>query len=358
MKVIFITTESLMDHSYTMSEELKKFLDFEVIMTARLLTPEIEDFCKKLNAVFIKRRRFINPFAFINELKLMFYIKRQKADVVWFNTFSLYQSMLAKFFFSTIIVNAHDIDLHPEESDYHGIASQKITFSFYKKSVAVMSRTQQKIFEEKYGFKPALLQLPLINYYESSAHSANAAPNPNDGIRFFFFGTVLPYKGLERLLDAAEILQKKNLNFELSINGRIKYKAEEFKERIKKIKNIVIKDEFIDYRDVYKVYSSGDVIIIPYIHVSQCGPLLIGYNQNVPVICSDLTGFREYVEDGKSGLLFDNTAEGLADKMEMIIKNPEMIQEMSRFIKNNTRGKFSMQSLANEYISVFKNAQS
>jgi glycosyltransferase involved in cell wall biosynthesis len=356
MKVIFITTESLIDHSFTMAEELKKHLDLKVIITARALSPEIEEFCKKLDAVFVKRLRFINPLAFFKELKLMLFIRQQKADVVWFNAFSLYQSMLAGLFLKRIVVNAHDIDLHPEESDYHGIFSQKITFSFYKRSVAVMSQTQQEIFEKKYGFQPFLLQLPVINYYEASAAEKKPQSAPAYPVKFFFFGTVLPYKGINRLIEAAEILEKKNLHFQISIHGRFKYNKDEFLQRINKLKSIDVNDKFIDYKDVFNIYRTNDVIIIPYIHVSQCGPLLIGFNSSVPAICSDLPGFREYADDGKSALLFENTADDLAGKMETIINDPSILIQMQEYIKKNTFVKFSMQALVKDYINVFKEA--
>ncbi len=359
MKVIFVTTESLMDHSYTMACELKKTADMKVIITAKKLTPEISEFCRKLDAVFIKRVRFINPLSFLKEIKLMFFIRKQNADVVWFNAFSLYQSMLAKLFVKQIVVNAHDIELHPEESDYHGIMSQKITFRFYKKHIAVMSKTQQEIFKGKYGFTPALLQLPRIDYYEASAEKTKPAREPLNAksrIRFFFFGTVLVYKGIERLLDAAEILEKKGHSFEVNIYGRLKYNRDEIKRKAEGIKSVKLTDEFIDYREVYNIYNENDALVIPYIHVSQCGPLLIGYNQNIPVICSDLPGFREYVDDGKSGLLFGNTAEELAEKMEEIIKNPKMLNEISGFVMKDSKENFSRKSLMKSYMAVLEKA--
>ena len=152
------------------------------------------------------------------------------------------------------------------------------------------------------------------------------------------------------------ILEKKGCKFELNICGKIRYNNDEIIRRIKSKKNIRLRDEFIDYWEVYNVYSENDMIIIPYIHVSQCGPMLIGYNQNVPLICSDLPGFREYVTEGGSGLLFDNTAGGLASSMEEIINKPSEIKKMKAFIASDIKNRFSMAKLAEDYISVFQKA--
>lgn len=359
MKVCFVTSESLMDHSFTMARELKRSIDLKVIITAKNYSSEISGFCEKLDAVFFRRGRFINPLSFLNEIKLMRFIRRQKADLVWFNNFSIYQSLLAKFFIKKLILNTHDVELHPDESDFHGIVAQKIAMKLYRRKIAVMSNTQQKIFEQKYSHTPWLLSLPVIDYYEACSESKTG--NKKDSgettkVKFLFFGSVLPYKGIERLLEATEILEKKGCNFELNICGRISYKNDEIKGRIKRNNNIKLKDEFIDYREVYRIYSENDMIVIPYIHVSQCGPMLIGYNQNVPLICSDLPGFREYVTEGSSGMLFDNTAGGLASGMEEIINEPAKIKKMSGFIASDIKNKFSMSKLAEDYISVFQKA--
>jgi glycosyltransferase involved in cell wall biosynthesis len=362
MKVLFVTTESLMDHSFTMICELRKHVEHDVIFTAKELSPENKDFCNTLNAKFVKRTRFKNPLSIFREIKLLRYIKKQNADLVWFNTLSLLQSILLKLFIKRPLINAHDIEFHPEESDYHGILAQKITVRFFKECIAVMSYSQAEIFETKYGFKPYILQLPVIDYYEASARYGQTEQksiqpdfmhDDKTAIRFLFFGSILPYKGIERLIKAAGILEKKNLNFELNVYGKIKYNREKLLNKINEIKNINLKDEFIDYKEVYNVYQANDVIIIPYLHVSQCGPLLIGYNQNVPCITSDLPGFREYTDDGKSGLIFNNSAEGLAEKMEELINSPGKIKDMKNYISEKIKPRFAMPALADSYIKIF-----
>jgi len=356
MKVIFVTTESFIDHSFTMAKELKKKIDLKVIIIAKTKTDEISFFCKELDAVFISRTRFINPLSLFKEISLLNYIKKQRAELVWFNSLSFFQSFLVKVFVKAYLVNVHDVEHHPGEKDYHGIISKKLIFLIHKKRIAVLSKTQQSIFESKYSFKPPLLQLPVIDYYEAAKNQLVSNPGEKEIVKFFFFGSLLPYKGFETLLEAAEIAEKKELKFQINIYGKLNYNADIFTEKISKLKNINLFNAFINYKNVYDLYAQNDIIIIPYKQVTQCGPMLIGYNQNIPLISSDLPGFREYVINGKSGLLFDNTPQGLADKMEEIIISPRKINEMSESIKTEIKNRFSMQSLADSYISVFQKA--
>jgi glycosyltransferase involved in cell wall biosynthesis len=362
MKVLFITTESMLDHSYTMIKELRKHITLDAIITAKKLTPELEEYCRKLDVKFFKRKSFKNPLSIFNEIRLVFYIRRMKPDVIWFNAFSFFQSLLVKLTLKKYIVNAHDIELHPGEKDLHGILSQKVTFSFYRRSIAVMSRTQAKHFKQKYGKEPHVLQLPVIDYYTAVSRTAPVMKTgkiSSDGLRvnFLFFGSIMPYKGIEKLLEACRLLDEQGENYKLNIHGRLNYDHEILKEKISGLKNINFVNEFIDYRDICGIYDKNDVIVIPYLQVSQCGPLLIGFSRNMPAICSSLEGFAEYVDDGSSGLLFNNTAGDLAEKMKMLIHEPGQIARMREYIGSVVQQKFGMPALAPQYLKVFNQSK-
>jgi glycosyltransferase involved in cell wall biosynthesis len=175
-----------------------------------------------------------------------------------------------------------------------------------------------------------------------------------DKINFFFFGSIEPYKGLETLIEAAEILEGKGILFRLNIYGKIKYPDSSLLNRISNLKNVSLYNKYIDYKDIHGVFSDNDILILPYHQVTQCGPLLIGYCEGIPSICSDLPGFREYVAEGKSGEFFNGTSSDLAGKMEIFINKKAKITEMSEFIISEIYNNFSMESLGNKYIEDFK----
>ena len=357
MKVVYLTSESYIDHSYTVASELKKHIELIIFLQAKEATIEIDRWCKKFGAEFVKRKRFRNPLSFVSEILFLLRIKKLKPDVVWFNTMTVYQVLLAGILLKKFLVVMHDVDLHPEIEDKHGMFSVKMTMKLALKKICAASETQSDIFKQQHGFSPPVFQLPVIDYYKDTGEPAD---KPAEGknipgkVRFFFFGSVEKYKGIEILLDAAEILQSKGIDFELNIYGRIKYDKDAVIDRIRNIVNASIYDEFIDYRKIHTIYNSNDVLILPYRQVTQCGPLLIGYSEGVPSICSDLAGFREYVTDGVDSMIFDNTAAGLAAKMEEIIKNPAIIDKLSKGIEEIAMKKFSMEALAGDYIENFK----
>jgi glycosyltransferase involved in cell wall biosynthesis len=366
MKLVYFTTESFLYHC-DIIKELRKKNELHVFIQAKERTNEIDQWCKTFNAEYIKRKRFRNPITIFSEIKLMNRLKKINTDKIWFDNLSLYQIPFAKMMLRNFILIIHDVEYHPGSRDYYSKLVLWLTFHIFKKNICVVSRTQADIFEKENGFKPRIFQLPIIDYYKDASlephqlqlagqnlsllgGSALSEERGNNNVKFFFFGLIEKYKGIETLIEAAEILENKNLSFEVRIYGRLKYSVDKITKRINKLKNTRLINEFIDYRLIHKTYSENDVLIQPHKQVTQCGPLLIAYSENIPLISSDLPGFREYVVDGKSGFIFNGTSQDLADKMEYIIENREKLEEMREYIKKEIYNRFSMKALVNEYM--------
>jgi glycosyltransferase involved in cell wall biosynthesis len=350
MRIVYITNASFLDHSYTIVKELKKQCEVYAFIQAKEESGELREWCSRLNASFVKRKRYRNPLSFVAEFKFLLSVRKYRADKIWFNGISVYQAVIAKILLRNYLVMIHDVESHLGSKDYFSLLSSNLHLFFLKKRICTASLTQASVFEKKFGFLPVVFRLPIINYYSDVGISAKSEHADSKNVRFFFFGSVYPYKGMEMLIEALEILSKKRVNCSLSVLGRIKYNYDFFKSKFDGFEHVNFIDKYIDYKEVYKIYCSHDVLIIPYRQVSQCGPLLIGFNELVPVICSDLPGFREYVDDGKSGLIFRNSSSDLAEKMMMFINKPGLINEMKQFIETKTFRKFSMENLADKYI--------
>jgi glycosyltransferase involved in cell wall biosynthesis len=353
LKIVYVTSESYIDHSYTIAKELKKNVDLKIIIHGRKKTSEIENWCKLLGADFVERKRFRNPISFFTNIAFILGIRMIKPDLVWFNTFTVYQLFLVRIFLRKFLVMVHDVEIHPGNRSKHGKLSVKLTLAFYSRNVAVASREQAKLFNKKFGFDPPVFQLPVIDYYKDISASAGKINSGNE-IKFFFFGSIEEYKGIDVLIDAVEILQKKTLNFKLNIYGKLNFDKLRLENRLRNLKNTQIFNEFINYLNIHDIYQTNDVLILPYKQVTQCGPLLIAFSELVPSICSDLDGFREYIDDRNNGIIFSNTAEDLADKMLKFIEDKDLALKIKNNIANDTFQKFLIKNLIKGYIKNFE----
>ncbi|MCX7877164.1 MAG: glycosyltransferase family 4 protein [Ignavibacteria bacterium] len=353
IRVVYITGESYIDHSYTIIKELRKHLNLEVYFIFKALNAEVKRFLSVFNAFPVTRKRYRNPLSLLDELALILRLKRLRADCIWFNTLNVYQIFLVKIFLKNYLIMLHDAEIHPSTSDKHGRLSTKLLIKFHRERICTASYSQSEVFRKLTGTTPKVLPLPVIDYYKDLSSDSNS-PDERKGrkLKFFFFGTIERYKGIDHLIDASVILEHHKDKFEINIYGKFRYSDTELFQRIKGISVINLQDEFIDYKQVSGLFRDNDVLILPYRQVTQCGPLLISYSFNVPVICSDHPGFREYVDNGKSGLIYGNSSGELAEVMEMIINEPDKIKEMKDYIKTVIHKKFSMESLASMYIKV------
>ena len=354
MKIVYITNASFLDHSYTIVKQLKKYNDVHVFLQAKEETGEIREWCSKLDAAFVIRKRYRNPLSIWDEFKFLYKVRKLRAEKIWFNGITVYQAVIARILLKNFLVMIHDVKSHLGSKDYFSMAAPKLNLMLFREKICAASFSQASLFEKKYGVSPDVFRLPVIDYYADIGVPARPDVRGDHKISFLFFGTIYPYKGIEILIEASEILRKKDLEFRLSVFGRLKYNRQLLKRKIDELEFVEFEDEYIDYKNVHKIFCMHDVLILPYREVTQCGPLLIGYNALLPSVCRELPGFREYVDDGESGLIFGSDAGGLAKKMEMLIREPGLILKMKEYIKTEIFNKYSIESLYNSYMDILK----
>jgi glycosyltransferase involved in cell wall biosynthesis len=160
----------------------------------------------------------------------------------------------------------------------------------------------------------------------------------SDKLRFGFIGNLLPAKGTHILIEAFNKI--KNYNVELRVYGQVNsYKGIlgnylKYLKKISKNKNIKFMGRF-DYKDVGEIFKEIDVLVVPSIWYEN-SPLVIqeAFATKTPVIASDIGGIPELIDDGVNGLLFDpNDSDDLYKKINLIIENPSLIEEIRQNIK-------------------------
>ncbi|HLK28110.1 MAG TPA: glycosyltransferase [Puia sp.] len=125
-----------------------------------------------------------------------------------------------------------------------------------------------------------------------------------ENIIFLSFGNINHAKNIDLLIEAAcNIYEQGHKGFKVSINGscdnwdfyqsKIRY-PEIFICDIRKIENAEIPD----------LFCKSHYLVQPYRSTSQSGVLKIALNYNLPVIASDLPGFRQDIEEGVNGYFF------------------------------------------------------
>lgn len=151
----------------------------------------------------------------------------------------------------------------------------------------------------------------------------------NDKVHFLYLGRIMREKGVDELFWAARKLHEEGADFVLDLVG---FFEDEYKEQV----DALVSDGIAVFHgfqpDPVPYYAAADCVVLPSYHEGMSNVLLEAAAVGRPVITSDISGCREAVVDGKSGLLCGvKDQEALYEAMErMLTLTRERREEMGR----------------------------
>jgi glycosyltransferase involved in cell wall biosynthesis len=142
---------------------------------------------------------------------------------------------------------------------------------------------------------------------------AKAGPSGEpDVTRLLFFGTIRPYKGLEHLVAAFDLMTEEQARgFRLTIVGETwegwghplaQARLSRHKDRI------TIVNRYVDDDEVTSHFGAADVVVLPYTRSSSSGPLHIAMAHGLPVVLTDVGGLRD-AAGGYDGIVWTPAAQ-------------------------------------------------
>lgn len=173
--------------------------------------------------------------------------------------------------------------------------------------------------------------------------------------KLLFFGNIVANKRLDLLIQAVQSLPEKAASkIHLHICGKCVEK-DFYREMIGNTSNITAEFRRIDDEEIPELFTKSDYLVLPYEDVAQSGPHMIAYNYNLPVIASDIDGFKERVVDGENGFLFKrNNLESLIETIVKVVKlNGDKYLALKERLRDYTETNYSVKSVAEKYIDYF-----
>ncbi|WP_299497025.1 glycosyltransferase [uncultured Shewanella sp.] len=155
-----------------------------------------------------------------------------------------------------------------------------------------------------------------------------------------YVGSIVEYEGLDDLIFALEIINKKGKDFELVIAGDGPYLAK-LKEIVKhsSISTKVRLLGRIPHEEVNQLLKTIDITPLPRKSVEVCelvSPLkpFESMLSGKAIVASDVTALKEVI-DGRNGLLFEKgSIKDLAAKLEKLIDSVELRKSLSEYANN------------------------
>ncbi|WP_418417747.1 sugar transferase [Blautia sp.] len=126
-------------------------------------------------------------------------------------------------------------------------------------------------------------------------------PSEENGIHFLYLGRIMKEKGIDELFEAAKKIKTEyggRIVFDL-----VGFYEDEYKEVVEQlVKNGIVR--FHGFQsDPRAFYAMSHCVVLPSYHEGMSNVLLEAASMGRALICSDIPGCREAVEEGKNGYL-------------------------------------------------------
>lgn len=224
--------------------------------------------------------------------------------------------------------------------------------------VVLSTQTYKEFVQLTKGRKPEKLFHPVYNQEwpteDREIIRKRLGYSKEDNI-VLFFGLVRPYKGLDVLVEALNLINLEKLNIKPLIVGEFYVDPDSILKKIKKdhLPQYEIINRFVDEEEAAKYLYASDMMVLPYKSASQSGVLSNALNFNLPVMVSNHPGLSEQVIHGKTGFIFESEDYiALAKHICEIIadqKLPEFRNNVEQF-----RQDFTWEQFATRLLQIIK----
>ena len=356
-KITWITADYFIDVDLSIVPELSKIYDITWFViksnNSKVEIPEGYSY-----SIIELNNRMKDPRIILSHKKIINAIINQKPDILYVDYlgFPYFYPLLLnskKIGNTQIIHAAHEVIPYDGWNDKR-LMTWYVNYIFkHNRNFHIFSNFLFDYFKKKYKDKNTFYApLSLKSYGDIRTNNYNI---DKEKCNFLFFGNIRTNKKLDILISAIKLLPKDILDrIHLTIAGT----CDEQKKYTLAIDNcpaISFHFKRIADAEVPELFLKHDFLILPYDKVAQSGPHMIAYYYNLPVIASDIEGFKERVINGENGFIFEaNNIDSLKETLIKAVSVPEddymkMKNQLKVFVEKN----YSLKSILNNYIVFF-----
>lgn len=167
---------------------------------------------------------------------------------------------------------------------------------------------------------------------------------------FISVGTVFPQKGFDRLLKVHKRLLEEGYNHKILILGD-GYDFENLKNLKKElgVSNTVTLLGFTE--NPYPYFKKADFYVLSSRYEGFPTVLFEAITLKKKIIATDVSGVREMLEEGKLGLIVDNSEAGIYEGMKKALENPESFETHEMNLKDY-KMPFDLENSVNSIIKI------
>ncbi len=231
------------------------------------------------------------------------------------------------------------------------------------KKIVVHSAFDKERLSTHYLIDPGKVEvIPHGNYgfFKSNQSSLEAPKQRSIKKNILFFGYIRPDKGLEYLIEGFASFLKDapdQSEYLLKIVGRPEGSFEKYEELIRKFgvdSNIDKVLEYIPFEKVEEYFQETDLIVLPYIEISQSGVLQLAMSFGKPLIVTNVGGLPEIIKDNLNGFVVPVKDSGaIAQKLILAFQSMDQLEEMGKKNLELSETEFSWTAISKSTLDMY-----
>ena len=323
------------------SELIEEFRALNIPMQeVKTYTGLVSAFFMTLNVLAVRR-------------KFLRYLRDNRIDVVD----STMSHLWSRFVIPAVPANGvvllntvHDAVLHPGE---HG-GFKSWFYQPFSNAQAYIALTQYvgRQLSEVHAIAPEKVTVIPLGPLSDPVLSPPAVPVRKPGpLRLLFFGRILPYKGLERLIEAYGMLRAEGQEISLQITGAGDMR--DLDAAVKALPDITVNNKWVPEDKMDRVFAQTDVVILPYVESSQSGVIASAFAAGVPAIGTPIGGLPEQITHEVNGLVAaDTSPAALAAEIRKLAGDAGLLAGLKAGALRTAQQQFSWDKISVEILSL------
>jgi glycosyltransferase involved in cell wall biosynthesis len=215
-----------------------------------------------------------------------------------------------------------------------------------------------EMFPEKYHAKMQQFSLCGFDAPPITPHQVkDEGPSAADGLNILFVGRIVPYKGLQFLLEAiGRVHRRVKINLRVAGAGPYLEKCQALVAEFAMGDSVTFLGK-ISHEKVMDVMALSDVYVIPSLRESWGISPMEAMSMSIPVIGIDNGGLSEVLDPESSILIKPESSSQVVDALtvaiEKLASNPELRKQMGASGRERVLKKFSWEKIGQDLESIY-----
>ncbi|WP_198135164.1 glycosyltransferase family 4 protein [Rhodopseudomonas palustris] len=223
--------------------------------------------------------------------------------------------------------------------------------------IIALTENTRKLVTEMSGYPRDRVWVIPLGVFPYAVRGVSAQARTDAPLQLLFFGRLLPYKGLDLLLEAYRLLKGEGKNIALRIAGPgdiVQYRAQ-----LDGLADVSIDNRWIPEEEVGAVFEDIDIVVAPYRGASQSGVLATSGAAGIPAVVTPVGGLAEQVLHEQTGIVAaDTSPAAIAAALGRLIDDDELRSRCAEGAKRHATEVLAWSAIAAQFSPILKTISS